>query len=304
MVELRDHFQLNNEAEGIVVPRVRLHPTEDLEISELICGSMGEGVKNPERVLKIVHACLELGITTFDTTNICEGYANESLFGEVLKLEPELRKKVEIVTKCNINFPSDEISDSMYEFIVSKVKRLLEKLGVKYIDLLLIDRHDSPMDAEDIAKAMIELRNSGSVRQWGASNYSVSSFRLLQSRLPFPLVTNKVDLACFNHSENGVLELAQELRVRPMTWSSIEGESILKAKGIDLQDTLQKVAGELGNGVTTDQIAYAFILAHPSQPIIILDADSIDRIITTAAIYKKNIKLNRRQWHSILKANK
>ncbi|RUS22074.1 ras family-domain-containing protein [Endogone sp. FLAS-F59071] len=304
MVKFRELFQSNNEVEGVVVPRVRLHPTESLEISELICGSMeGKGVKTSEKALKVIHACLKVGITTFDATSVHDGYTSKSLFGEALKLEPELRKKIEIITKCNVNSTLDETCDSMYEFIVSKVKLSLEELGVEYID-----RPESPMDADDLAKAMIELRDSGSVRHWGASNHSVSTFRLLQSRLPFPLMTNKVEIAYFNQAENGVLDLAQELRVRPMARSLIEGEPTLKAKGaeqaIKLQDTLHKIAGDFGKGVTIDQVAYAFILAHPSQPTIILGADSIDRIITIAAIYKRNIKLNRRQWLSIWKANK
>lgn len=110
---------------------------------------------------------------------------------------------------------------------------------------------------------MIELRSSGSVRYWGASNHSVGTFRLLQSRLPFPLVTNKVEISCFNQVENEVLDLAQELRVRPMAWSPIESEPILKTKGaeqtIKLQDTLHKLAGDFGKGVTTDQVMGGFM---------------------------------------------
>lgn len=87
MVEFRNLFQSNNE--GVVVPRVRLHPTESLEISELICGgigyeSWGKGVKTPKKALTVIHTCLEVGITTFDVTSGYEGYTNESLFGKLI----------------------------------------------------------------------------------------------------------------------------------------------------------------------------------------------------------------------------
>ncbi|RUS32418.1 hypothetical protein BC938DRAFT_475439 [Jimgerdemannia flammicorona] len=121
-----------------VIPRVKLHPAEGPEVSEIICGNMrGSYFGTPEKVLELIHACIEVGITTFDTAEICGG-SNEVLFGDALKMESGLRDKIEIITKCNICFPSAQDRNSSYECVVTEVKRLLHELGVIYIDVLLI----------------------------------------------------------------------------------------------------------------------------------------------------------------------
>ncbi|MBX4341356.1 aldo/keto reductase, partial [Mycobacterium tuberculosis] len=64
-----------------------------------------------EEVLQLIEDCLEAGITTFDHADIYGNYTCEKLFGDALTLKPELREKMEIVTKCGIKLVSDNRPD-------------------------------------------------------------------------------------------------------------------------------------------------------------------------------------------------
>ena len=78
------------------------------EMSRIVagCWRMAEwSFTVPERV-RWIEACLELGITTFDHADIYGHYAVESLFGEALAAAPQLRERLQIVTKCGIRMVS------------------------------------------------------------------------------------------------------------------------------------------------------------------------------------------------------
>jgi predicted oxidoreductase len=74
------------------------------------------------------------------------------------------------------------------------VNGTLKNLGVDYIDILLIHRPSPLMDPDSVAKTLIELRDAGLVRHFGVSNFTSSQYNLLASRLPFPLVTNQIEM--------------------------------------------------------------------------------------------------------------
>jgi predicted oxidoreductase len=60
----------------------------------------------PETILARIKACMALGITTFDLADIYGEYENEALFGKALALEPGLRTKMQLITKCGILYPN------------------------------------------------------------------------------------------------------------------------------------------------------------------------------------------------------
>ena len=99
---------------------------------------------------KLVEGCLELGITSFDHADIYGDYSCEALFGELLKQAPELKRHMELVTKCGIQLESASRPDTrMHHYNTSKqhilrsVDNSLSNLGAEQLDLLLIHRPDS-----------------------------------------------------------------------------------------------------------------------------------------------------------------
>ncbi len=82
----------------------RVKMADDLSFSRIIHGlwRLAEWDYSEAEVVRLIEHCLELGITTFDHADIYGSYTCESLFGKALQIKPELRDKMEIVTKCGI----------------------------------------------------------------------------------------------------------------------------------------------------------------------------------------------------------
>ncbi len=59
---------------------------------------------------EFVQKCINLGVTTFDHADIYGNHTCEAIFGNILKDNPSLRNKIQIVTKCGIMLKKREIS--------------------------------------------------------------------------------------------------------------------------------------------------------------------------------------------------
>ncbi|MFT4972286.1 MAG: putative oxidoreductase, partial [Saprospiraceae bacterium] len=75
--------------------------------SRLIFGTMRLGVwganMNSAEYEEIVCKSMDLGVTTFDHADIYGHYTTEGEFGKILKQQPNLRQKMELISKCGIN---------------------------------------------------------------------------------------------------------------------------------------------------------------------------------------------------------
>src|SRR5262249_28279903 len=147
------------------------------------CWRMSEWGWTPEQRLAWIEACIERGATSFDHADIYGGYAVEALFGEALALQPALREKMQLVSKCGIKRvhaarPGHRIKsyDSSREHIVASVENSLKMLRTDRLDLLLLHRPDALMDADEVAEAFEMLKRSGKVLRFGVSNFTPSQF--------------------------------------------------------------------------------------------------------------------------------
>jgi len=252
--------------------------TDELHFSRLVHGHwrLAEWNLGPAKLLDLMQFCMEeQGITTFDHADIYGDYTCEALFGEALALQPSLRSKMQIVTKCGIKLLSSNRADHSIKHydtskahIIASVERSLKNLQTDYIDLLLIHRPNPLMDPAEVAEAFVELKAAGKVRAFGVSNFLPAQFRNLSSYLPFPLVTNQLEISV-SHVDafsDGSLDLCQENRIAPMAWSPLAGGELFHAtheKALNLKKTLQKLAEET-NAQSIDQVMYAWLLHHPS----------------------------------------
>ncbi|MCA1059677.1 aldo/keto reductase family oxidoreductase [Rossellomorea aquimaris] len=292
----------------------RIQMTEDLSFSRIIHGlwRLADWNQSKEETLSLIQHNIENGITTFDHADIYGSYTCEALFGEALALDPTLRGKMEIVTKCGIVLPSDNRPDHLThhyntskKHILSSVENSLQSLKTDYIDLLLIHRPDPFMNGEEVAEAFTQLKEEGKVRHFGVSNFKDHQWNMLQSYLPFPLITNQIELSAYHleNFEDGTLNLCQEKRVAPMAWSPLAGGAVFKGeddKAIRLQHTLKKVQEETGaKGI--DEILYAWLLNHPANIMPIVGSGKKERIQN--AIDSLSITLNHDQWFEILQTS-
>ena len=269
----------------------RIQMTEDLSFSRIIHGlwRLSDWKQSKEDTLSLIQHNIENGITTFDHADIYGSYTCEALFGEALALQPSLREKMEIVTKCGIVLPSDNRPEhkthhynTSKKHILTSVEHSLQQLKTDYIDLLLIHRPDPFMNGEEVAEAFTQLKEEGKVRHFGVSNFKDHQWNMLQSYLPFPLITNQIELSAYHleNFEDGTLNLCQEKRVAPMAWSPLAGGAIFKGedeKAVRLQHTLKKVQEETGaKGI--DQVLYAWLLNHPANIMPIVGSGKKERI--------------------------
>lgn len=263
-------------------------------------------------ILDFIQACLNLGITTFDHADIYGDYTCEQLFGDALANMPSLRSQMQLVTKCGIklvskNRPAHRIKhyDTRAVHILSSVEHSLKQLRTDYIDLLLIHRPDPLMDADEVATAFNHLRQSGKVLHFGVSNFMPRQFNLLASRLDFPLVTNQLEISVSHLAafKDGTLEQCQQLRISPMAWSPLAGGRLFQGMdepSVRLREALIGVANELGEA-TLDQVALAWLLAHPAQIVPVIGTGKIDRI--KSAIASVALELSLQQWFAIWSAS-
>jgi predicted oxidoreductase len=263
-------------------------------------------------LLDLIHASLELGLTTFDHADIYGDYACEQLFGRVLRQDPALRDRMELVTKCGIKLVSTQRPDHSIKHydtsrahIIASAENSLRNLGTDRIDLLLIHRPDPILDADEVAAAFTALREMGKVLHFGVSNFAPTQFELLASRLGFPLVTNQVELSPMNMEvlHDGTVDLCQKLGISPMAWSPLAGGRLFHdetAQARRLRKSL-KMVGELVGGATMDQVALAWILRHPSRIIPVLGTGKVERVRKAAAATA--LELTREQWFSIWTAS-
>jgi len=264
-----------------------------------------------QEINRRLHACLELGITTLDTAEIYGLYEVEQALGAALALSPGLRDRFEIVTKAGIYVPCSYHPDrrtAHYNATAPRLIKSLEKslrlLGTDHVELFLVHRPDWLTRADDTAGGLNELLRSGKIRAAGVSNYSASQFDLLNARMEQPLVTNQIEFHLL-HPEpihDGTLQQCEQLGVLPMAWSPLAGGKIFDPSNpaaARLAAAAQSMASRY-HGATLEQLAYAWILAHPSRPLPVIGTNKLERL--KSAAQAEAIELEREDWYALWEA--
>ncbi len=261
-----------------------------------------------ERVRWIEQA-LELGISTFDHADIYGDYQAEAAFGEALKAAPALRQRMQLVSKCGIRLRSAQhpyrinYYDSSTAYVRTQVEQSLRNLHTEQLDLVLIHRPDYLMDAAELADTFATLTREGKVMHWGVSNHSASQFALLHQH--HPLVTNQLELSPLqmNALDDGTLDQAQQLGLRPMVWSPLGGGLLFTGEdeqAVRVRAEMAAIATRYGISLTT--LAFAWVLRHPSRPHPITGTGRTDGL--RDAVAALNVQLDAEDWYAIWTASK
>jgi len=299
-----------------MTPRVQLSPNGP-SFSQLVYGTWrildDKATATPQHLMQRFQKCLELGITTIDTAEIYGLYLVEEFIGQTLKLDPAIRAKMEIVTKAGIYVPCDFHPERKTNFYNATAQRLIKSaekslrfLGTDYIDLFLVHRPDWLTSIDDTAEGLNKLLKDGKIRSAGVSNYNVHQFDALNSRLDQPLVTNQIEFHLLHMDPiyDGSLDQAQKLRFKPMAWSPLAGGRLLDPEneaGQRIRQACASISEKYANA-TVDQLAYAWIMAHPSAPLPVIGTNKLDRLEATAK--STVIQLEREDWYALWTAAK
>ncbi len=267
----------------------------------------------PQALLQRFKACADMGITTFDTAEIYGGYHVEEAIGGALKLDPAFRQKIEIVTKFGIYVPCEfhpQRKVAHYNATAARIVKSAEKslrlMGIDEIDLLLVHRPDWLTGAEETAAGLNKLLKDGKILSAGVSNYNVHQFELLNSFMDQPLVTNQIEFSLLHMDPiyDGTADQCQRHRILPMAWSPL-GQGRLMKNDDPAASRVQAKAAELSakyGDATLDQLAYAWLMAHPSCPLPIIGTNKLERIQSVAKAAA--IQLDREDWYGLWEAAK
>ncbi|WP_231759487.1 aldo/keto reductase [Microbulbifer elongatus] len=289
----------------------------DLSLSRIAFGlwRLTDWGYSPAERVSLFEQMLDLGVTTFDLADIYGDYRCEQFFGEALKLQPQLRERMEIVSKCSIRLAGEASGarinhyDTSAGHIRSAVETSLRDMGVEQMDLLLLHRPDPLMDADALAGALETLVQEGKVKHLGVSNFLPQQFDLLQSHLSLPLVANQIEVSLL-HSQpmfDGQLDHCQQHKVIPMAWSPFAGGRLFSGDDTDATRVHQELA-RLSKSLGLDaengpmQLALAWLLKHPSHMVPVLGSGNPKRLV--AALAALEMELDREAWFELLRAGR
>lgn len=268
-------------------------------------GSWGKGLSKDE-MNRLMHSCLEAGITTFDHADIYGGYTNETDFGNALKTSGINREDIQLITKCGIQMVTEnrENIENHYqydtEYIIYSAETSLKNLQTDYIDLLLLHRPSPLMHPEEVAKAIEKLQKDGKVREFGVSNFTPSQIALIETKTP--VLANQVEYSLTQNRVmfDGTLDDGIIHDRLMMAWSPLG--SYYRKKG-KRKARIKPVLKELKKkyGVSTTELLLAWIMQHPCgiHPVVGTSTEARLALSMKAC----NLNLETEDWFRLLVAS-
>jgi aryl-alcohol dehydrogenase-like predicted oxidoreductase len=206
-----------------------------LEVSAVGLGCMGMSfgygpAADKKKMISLIHAAVERGVTFFDTAEVYGPFINEELVGEAL--EP-FRGKVAIATKFGFKLKADgspgfEGLNSRPERIKEVAEASLKRLRVDAIDLFYQHRVDPDVAIEDVAGAVKELIEQGKVKHFGLSEPGAKTIRRAHAVQPVTAVQSEYSLWT-RGPEAEVLPTLEELGIGFVPYSPL-GKGFLTGK--------------------------------------------------------------------------
>ncbi|WP_271002850.1 aldo/keto reductase [Listeria seeligeri] len=157
-------------------------------------------ITEPEEAEKAIIEAIKAGYRHIDTA---QSYMNEEAVGKGIAESGVSREELFITTKI-------WVENTSYQGVISSFERSLHRLGLEYVDLLLI--HQPFNDVYGAWLAMEELQKEGKIRAIGVSNFAVDK---------------AVDLAEFNE----VVPQVNQIEINPFQQQTKNIEA-LRAEGI------------------------------------------------------------------------
>ncbi|MDD6395302.1 MAG: aldo/keto reductase [Firmicutes bacterium] len=285
--------------------------SENLEFSRIIQGffRLENWNKNTDELADFMRYCIDCGVTTFDTAEIYGRGLVESAMGEVFARFPDIRSRIQLVSKTGIFVKqlSDREFwhyDTTYDRIINSCKQSLQRLHCDYLDLYLIHREDPCIDHHETARALLDLKQSGLVREIGVSNFDPHKFNALNKCTGNQLVTNQIECnpCCFEHFNSGMIDFLTADSIHPMIWSPLAGGSIFTSneeKFIRVRNKLNEIAYR--HQTSAASIAYAWLLYHPVKGMPISGSGKVERL--NEAVNALDVKLKHYEWYEIYLAS-
>jgi len=290
----------------------------NMAASAISLGCMRMSGLEEKQVDEIMDAAIVNGINYFDHADIYGGGDSERLFGEYLKRNASVRDKIFIQTKCAIH---DGQFDFSKEHIIKSVEGSLLRLGVDYVDALLLHRPDTLMEPEEVAEAFDVLESSGKVKSFGVSNQHLMQIELLKTAVKQPIMINQLQFSVTEAGlvtsgmnvnmknaesvmhDGALLEYSRINNITIQAWSPFQ-YGFFKGSFIDNEDfpILNTKLEEIGEkyGISKTGAAAAWILRHPANMQLIAGTMNPQRL--TDICKASDVTITRSEWYEIYRA--
>jgi 1-deoxyxylulose-5-phosphate synthase len=277
-----------------------------MKVSRLCLGMMSYGSKQwREWVLEgdeakpFVKRALEAGINFFDTADVYSTGESERITGKIFKDLGVKRDNIILATKVNGQM-SDDVNDKglSRKHILDSIDKSLQRLQMDYVDLYQIHRWDYETPIEETLEALKDVVRAGKARYIGASSMFAWQFaKALHTSethgwTKFVSMQNHYNLV-YREEEREMIPLCIDQGIGLIPWSPLArgflagnrkrggGGETTRSNSDPFGDsmyfrdedfTVAECAAEVAKerGVTSSQIALAWILSKPyvSSPII------------------------------------
>jgi len=241
-------------------------------LSPVIAGTMNWGTwdKNLtwQQMQNLIHIFIENKITSFDLADIYGGYTTEAIFGEALEKSEIDRSKVQLISKCGIQYVcenrNNKIKHYQYDkgYIIWSVENSLRNLRTDYLDILLLHRPSPLMEAVEIAEAVEKLKTDGKIIDFGVSNFTCSQTELIRSKTEVCYNQIQFSATHFSPMIDGSFDYMQIHNIKPMAWNPLG--SVFRENTAQTR-RLKELFANLVNkyGVGSDTLLLAWIMKHP-----------------------------------------
>ena len=284
------------------------------------------------KALAALEAALDAGIDHFDLADVYAFGKAERAFSEIWKLDAALRSRVVVQSKCGVVRSADDTSragtyyDSSREHILAAARGSMRRLGVEYLDLLVLHRPDVLMEPEEVAAAFDRLHAAGEVRHFGVSNYAPGQIELLQAALDRPLLVNQLQVSLAHpdliddavvvndvlpeHPVRGFGTLGYCMRrsITVQAWAPLGAGRLVRDDVAEQAGSrLRAVRRELASvarerGVHPAAVAIAWILRHPAAIQPLLGGRTAEEI--RQAAQGVDVALSRVEWYRLFNASR
>lgn len=281
-----------------------------LKVSAIGLGTNNFGGRTAEaRSIEVINRALDLGVTTFDTSNTYSRGRSEEIIGRALRGR---RHQVELLTKVGMKMgEGPHESGSGRQHVVESCEASLRRLQTDYLDLFQIHQWDPETPLDETLRALDDLVRAGKVRYLGCSNYTAWQLAwalwVSDRRGYAPYVSVQPEYNLFNRSvEAELLPACQAFGVGVIPFYPLAaglltgkyraGEPVPAGARFDLmkglqtnltEDKLAKVrqleALARGQGRTVGQLAIAWLLARPEVSSVIAGATRPEQVEENAA---------------------
>lgn len=287
----------------------RTLPLGPFEIAPIAWGMwrFTEGGRTAAEAARLVHAALDAGINLLDTADIYgftgeAGFGDaETLLGEVLAAEPGLRDRMVLASKGGIMPPIPY--DQSPAYLSGAIDASLRRLRTDRIDLYQIHRPDILTHPQEVARTLEDALAAGKIGALGVSNFTRAQTAALAHFLSTPLAATQPEISPvrIDPFENGELDDAMRLSLRPLAWSPLGGGRLLSPeteRDRAVAEALDRVARQQGVGRSV--AAYSWLMAHPAGIVPIIGSQSADRIAEARAALE--VQWTRQDWYAVLVA--